>query len=358
MTSRSSRSAPLLPLLVLTAAVLLAHIALLQSAPMGLGLSPPRPSLAAFSTRAIDAVPAPQKVDKSPLTPPLVPLPKSPPAKTVTEKPAPSPSTAPVSDAGAIIQPPPAVAAVEPPSPAPPSTTERPATTDQASDDPRPPDDPTNSVKAYAVPGSMRFKYKVETNKFPYSLNAELLWQQSADGYEARLEYSAFGQSRIQTSRGRITPQGLAPLRFSDKYRSEVAAHFNHEKNVVTFSANTPDVPLLAGAQDRLSVLIQLASMIAGDPGHYPPATTIAIQTIGPRDAATWLFTVEGERKIALPGGEMLTLKLLRNPRQEFDQKVELWLAPNLGYLPVRIQITEPNGDSIDQKLLTFEPQS
>jgi len=145
-------------------------------------------------------------------------------------------------------------------------------------------------------------------------------------------------------------------VRFSDKYRSEVAAHFDREKGRVTFSANTPDVPLLAGAQDRLSILVQLAAMIAGDPEHYPEATTITVQTIGPRDADTWLFTVGKEETLILPGGQQATLKLIRNPRQEFDQTVELWLAPALGYLPARLRITEPNGDFVDQKWLATGP--
>jgi hypothetical protein len=149
----------------------------------------------------------------------------------------------------------------------------------------------------------------------------------------------------------------LAPTRFSDKYRSEVAAHFNREKGKVTFSANTPDVTLLSGAQDRLSILMQLASMIAGAPGRFPTDTAIAAQTIGPRDASVWIFTVRSEESLRLPGGDQITLKLVRNPREEFDQKVELWLAPTLGYLPARIKITEQNGDYVDQKWLATEPQ-
>ena len=124
----------------------------------------------------------------------------------------------------------------------------------------------------------------------------------------------------------------------------------------MTFSANTPDVSLLSGAQDRLSIMIELATMFASTPGQYPPATTIAIQTIGPRDADTWVFTVGEQETLSLPGGELATVKLLRNARQEFDQKVELWLAPALDYLPARVRITESNGDYIDQKWLSSEP--
>jgi hypothetical protein len=207
------------------------------------------------------------------------------------------------------------------------------------------------------VPASVRLKYEVKGNKFPYSLNAELLWQQSADSYNARLAFNAAFLPVIgQTSQGQVTAQGLAPVRFADRRRSEVAAHFVREQGKITFSANTPDAPLLAGAQDRLSVVLQLGAMIAGDPGAYPAATTITLQVVGPRDADIWLFTVGDEETLALPGGELRALKLQRNPREAFDQTVELWLAPSMGYLPVRMRIAESNGDFADQKWLSSEP--
>ncbi len=207
----------------------------------------------------------------------------------------------------------------------------------------------------YSVPASLNLKYEVSSNKFPFSLNAEMGWRQDGESYDARLAFGAFGLRRVQTSRGQITADGLSPSRFSDKYRSEVAAHFVREKGQVTFSANTPDAPLLDGAQDRLSVVLQLAAMIAGDPDRFPRASTITLQIIGPRDADIWLFTVEEDETLNLPGGQLATRKLVRNPRREFDQRVELWLAPALGYLPARIRITETNGDYIDQKWLSSE---
>ena len=59
--------------------------------------------------------------------------------------------------------------------------------------------------------------------------------------------------ARTQTSRGRITGDGIAPLRFGDRYRSEQAAHFQRDKGVISFSSNAPDAPLrlLAGPARR-----------------------------------------------------------------------------------------------------------
>jgi hypothetical protein len=206
------------------------------------------------------------------------------------------------------------------------------------------------------LPAPVRLKYAVQANKFPFSLNAELLWQHDGTGYNARLAFNAFGQSRVQTSQGDVGPQGLAPTRFSDKYRSELAAHFNRDTGKITFSANTPDAPLMAGAQDRLSVLVQLATLIASNPEGYPQATNITLQTVGPREASPWLFTVQAPEALTLPGGQQTALKLVRLPRRDYDQKVEVWLAPALGYLPARIRITEHNGDYIDQLWQATEP--
>ena len=69
-----------------------------------------------------------------------------------------------------------------------------------------------------------------------------------------------------------------------------------------------------------------------------------------------WVIAVIGEEKLFMPGGELMAIKLVRNPKLEFDQKLELWMAPALGYLPARIRISEPNGDYVDQKWLATEP--
>jgi hypothetical protein len=205
------------------------------------------------------------------------------------------------------------------------------------------------------VPASIKLIYEVQANKFPYSLNGELVWIHTNRGYQASLMFGAFGLKRSQTSRGQIGPEGLMPERFSDKFRSELAAHFNRPLGKVTFSANTPDVALLAGAQDRLSVLIQLAAMAANEPERFTSSATLTIQTIGPRDSDLWLFTVRESEPLSLPGGKLEVIKLTRNPRQAYDQQVDIWLAPSLGYLPARIRITESRGDYVDLKWLRSE---
>jgi len=208
------------------------------------------------------------------------------------------------------------------------------------------------TAQTFVMPGSMRLKYDVTGGKdgLTYHARAELLWLQDSVNYEARMEVSAFLiGSRTRTSKGRLTEQGLAPDRFSDKYRSELAAHFDRDRGRVTFS-NGPEIPLMERAQDQLSLFIQLGAMLAGEPGKYPKGTLVSIQTIGPRAAEIWMMAVEEPETLKLPGGDLATVKLVRNPRREYDQKAEMWLAPSMGYLPVRMRITQPNGDFVDQQ--------
>lgn len=80
------------------------------------------------------------------------------------------------------------------------------------------------------------------------------------------------------------------------------------------------------------------------------------MQAVGPRDAETWRFVVDGEERLQLPDGEQLALKLTRVPQKTYDLTVELWLAPALGYLPARIRLTQNNDDFIDQQLSGSEP--
>jgi Protein of unknown function (DUF3108) len=141
----------------------------------------------------------------------------------------------------------------------------------------------------------------------------------------------------------------LLPERFGDKRvnRSEKAAHFNRIPETgsslgrITFSGNQRAVAIQRGAQDRLSVLVQLAGLVAANPAQFAVAGNVAVQVVSAEGADVWKFVLQGEE----------LLHLVRNPRQEYDPRLELWLAPELGYLPVRIKQTEANGDTFDLQL-------
>jgi hypothetical protein len=203
-------------------------------------------------------------------------------------------------------------------------------------------------------PASTRLDYAVTGRIKGIAYNAEgrLDWTLGDGRYSARMEMKVFLLgSRVQTSTGRVGPAGLSPERFADRSRSEKAAHFDAEQNRIRFSNNAPDAVLQPGAQDRLSLFLQIAGLLQARPQAYVGGQTIEMQVAGTGDADTWRFEVGDEVMLSLPAGEVRARMLRRLPRKEFDSTVEMWLAPELQHLPVRLRVTQANGDVADQQL-------
>ena len=389
--SASSYETPAWPLLAgLTLAVAAAHLWVLQAAPLQAGNPPTADKTArafAFITRAVEAPkappapvaisPAPQ-VAKAPPPKRIAPIKRTPAAtpppatdkpaeavvfesgaaivlgtKVASNEPASTPETFSVAPAGPAsaasatkIVESSAAAALPASASASASTTTTTATANAAP--------ATTRVTGVLLPPSLKLQYKVLGNSkgMNYNANGELDWRNNGSQYEVTMKVSAFILgSRSMSSVGQISATGLAPSRFSDKFKTEVATHFEADKGQITFSTNAPSAPLVEGAQDRVSIFMQLAGMLAAKPAEFELGSSITIYTAGPRGADVWTFFVESRESLNLPTGTLATLKLTRKPLQDYDQKLEVWYAPELGYLPVRNRISLQNGDFIDQQL-------
>lgn len=308
-------------LALLTVLVLAAHLVLLR--PWGTTLAPKRdvPS-ARFETRSVPVLPV--AAAREPLPAKLAP-PASEALAATIQPPAP-----PVSTARVLVQ-------ATPPSkkPAAPRTTAKPLPA---------------GLRA-PPPAVLRYEVAAQARGLTLAGEASLAWRHDGQRYEARLELAAPGlRPRVQQSTGTITPDGLAPERFSDRSRGEQATHFDRAGGTVVFSNNRPEAPLVAGMQDRLSVVLQLAMLAAAQPQRFAAGTEIAIPTATTREAQEWVFRVVGRETLDLSPGPVPAVKLERLPRGEYDQKVELWLAPGQAYAPVRLRLTNPDGGWVDQR--------
>lgn len=303
-------------LLALTTAVLVAHAWMLRGAPSRVQARVPvRPPV--FAIRRIEPVAA-----AAPAAPRQA-VPRSPPAARVLAAP----------DPGARRKEPAAAPAPEPPPAAPAKAA------------------PAGPEFRVAVPEPVRLRYAVTARVRQQQLQgtSELQWRRDGDAYEALFEWDLPSlPQRRQHSAGVVTATGIEPRRFAERWRGEQATHFERDAGRISFSNNRPAAVLDGGAQDRLSVLLQLAALLAGEPGRYPPGASVALQTATTREAQAWVFTVEREELLALPGGDMTTVKLIRPAHGEYDQHIEVWLAPGAAYVPVRLRLTQPNGDWVD----------
>ena len=75
------------------------------------------------------------------------------------------------------------------------------------------------------------------------------------------------------------------------------------------------------------------------------------MQVANDKLAEPWVCAVENLKTLNLEQGQSIARKVTRNPRREFDQKVELWFATEHNYAPVRFRFTETNGDFVDAVL-------
>jgi hypothetical protein len=223
---------------------------------------------------------------------------------------------------------------------------------------------PSSEARASALPpaqppASTRLAYDVIGNAkgLNYRASSTLDWTQADGRYSARTEVRVvLLGSRVQTSAGRVDGTGLLPERFSDKTRSERAAHFDRTRQTIRFSNNQPDASLQAGAQDRLSLFMQLAGLLQARPDAYPVGHVISLQVAGTSDAEVWRFRVAEDDTLTLPAGTLRARHLVREPREPRDSLIDIWFAPELAHLPVRIRITQENGDRVDQQLREIPP--
>ena len=113
------------------------------------------------------------------------------------------------------------------------------------------------------------------------------------------------------------------------------------------------DTALAAGTQDRLSVLIQLGALLAGDARRYPPASVIELPAAHANGPGQWRFTVIGPETEAAMGRALDSVHLLHEPQGADDARIDVWLARQVEYLPVRLRITEANGDTFEHTVQT-----
>jgi hypothetical protein len=207
------------------------------------------------------------------------------------------------------------------------------------------------------VPEGIKINYRLtgQERGLVYHALGSLQWQVMAPDsaqrrYEAELRVSAFLiGSRIWKSVGVLTEQGLAPRRHSDSWRGERATHFDAQQNKISFSANIPNVEMQPGAQDQVSLFIQMASAVASQ--TFKVGSVMNVQTATTRDAVNWSLTYTADEAIDVNGERLSTQRWVCLPRGKYDSQVEMWLSKAHGGLPVRIKISQVSGNFIDMEM-------
>ncbi len=233
----------------------------------------------------------------------------------------------------------------------PPVTPEKPPADSAPSEPVTPPSAPLN-----ALPGKIEINYTLYwgTNGFKVG-HAAYIWQVQGSHYVLTSITEGTGLIGIiqpgrlvQISEGHITLQGLAPDNFwiqrgkTTPDKTSVA-HFNYQQHTVTLGKinHTSTVPLLPGAQDILSVTFQLA-MLA------PFQDEQLLHVTSSNDLTPYTVHVVGDEMLDTTMGQLRTLHLVRN-QEAGEDAIDVWLAQDYNYMPVKIQINHGKFGIVEQ---------
>ena len=217
------------------------------------------------------------------------------------------------------------------------------------------------TAKVGDFPPNSQINYKLtgQERGLTYHAFGSLKWQTQSNPstpktYEAELRVKAFlVGSRVWRSVGSMTENGLAPLRYSDSWRGERAAHFEAAQKKISFSGNTPSIELQPGAQDQVSLFIQMAAAVSAK--NFKLGSELNVQTATARDAVNWTLTYKSDDSIDVNGNRLETQRWVCLPRGKFDSQIEMWLSQAHGGMPVRIKITQVSGNFIDMEMRDVE---
>ena len=218
------------------------------------------------------------------------------------------------------------------------------------------------TAKVGDFPPNTQINYKLtgQERGLTYHASGSLKWQTQATpntpkAYESELRVKAFlVGSRVWRSVGTLTENGLAPVRYSDSWRGERAAHFEAAQKKISFSGNTPSIELQSGAQDQVSLFIQMAATVSAK--NFKLGSELNVQTATARDAVNWTLTYKSDETIEVNGNRLATQRWVCLPRGKFDSQIELWLSQAHSGMPVRIKITQVSGNFIDMEMRDAEP--
>ncbi|MCD2517161.1 DUF3108 domain-containing protein [Massilia sp. G4R7] len=183
-----------------------------------------------------------------------------------------------------------------------------------------------------------------------WSGEAKLAWQLAEQGYRMRFEAGikvVFARVNlvVLTSEGHVGNTGFAPVTMTEKRRgrSQTATHFDWPANRVTFSASEARYDLLPGAQDKATVPLQLAAIARGDAAQLTGDIDMFVGE--ERYGSVYTFNVVGPEEIDTPVGRLQTVRIARPPKQgSYKSRLDIWLSPAHGWIPVKIQSSEANG--------------
>ncbi len=199
-------------------------------------------------------------------------------------------------------------------------------------------------------PTRLEVAYELQRNGSPIAEVVEHLDYakgnyQLTETWKGRGFYALLGSAR-RVSQGTIAGAVLRPREFFDERsgRDTARAWFDWKANVLTmqYKGERKSEPLQPDGQDRLSFLLALSLL----PGS---AQTASYHIADGKGISHHRYRLMGRERIHTPAGDFDTVHVERIREPTEKDSAELWLAAELGYIPVRLLDIEKDGTRYEQ---------
>jgi len=216
-----------------------------------------------------------------------------------------------------------------------------------------------SAVAAFEWPTSTRMRYELTGNyRGEVSGSAQVEWIRVGSHYQVHLDL-VVGPSiapiitRRMSSDGEITADGLAPRRYDQD--TKVVMRDRH-RATITFEpgsvvlANGDRRATVPGVQDTASQFVQLIYVFSTRPDMLRIGGTVDIPLALPHKVDVWTYDVVDEETLYTAFGPLpsIHLKPRRAAPRPGELSAEIWFAPQLRYMPVRIRITQDTDNYVD----------
>jgi Protein of unknown function (DUF3108) len=183
------------------------------------------------------------------------------------------------------------------------------------------------------------------------------------ENYELRLDLAGTTLTAMLTSQGRLRDAALLPTGYVEHWPDQQRNIAFDGAEVVLANGKRVPRPLpvggsalgVADVQDTLSQLIALGPRFASGQARGVPGNTVRVWLALPSAVREWEYELGPTEAVALPllgAVETYHLKTVSVGTQSVTQpgaiSAEIWLAPSLKYLPVRIKLTQETKLQLD----------
>lgn len=206
------------------------------------------------------------------------------------------------------------------------------------------------------LPGAMPGQFRVSPAppaRLDYRVSgggaARLEWRTDGSSYRLALD----GILGALDSEGGLDDGGLAPLRASEPAGlGRASTEFDRARGVIVSHLGARRDQLAGGAQDRASLLLQLAGMGRANPDQLRGVLAFWIGAAG--GARQERYEVMEMETVDTGIGAVEALRLAQLA-PEGAPRLEVWLAPGQAWLPVQLRLTLPDGAVRTQTLDALE---